>query len=254
MYNIAGLTFAYKKDFPVFRDFNWNIAQGERWSIIGPSGCGKTTLLYLLAGLRAPASGNISLSDCHINGQVLGVPLGFWLGQNRSFDKCFYPLIYITYPIPKVALLPVIILFRGIGHISKVFLITLVLFFQVLVIVRYSSRNIPTAYELSLRSLGTNRFQLLESVYLSAYLTATLTSLRLNVTAAIAGLYLAESFATNSGLGYRIVDTWQRLDYPRMYAGVLAMSLVGAEAFVGLGAIEGKLCRCTQAGKQKQTT
>ena len=48
------------------------------------------------------------------------------------------------------------------------------------------------------------------------------------------------------------MDTWQKLDYPRMYAGVLAMSLVGAVAFVVLAEIENKLCRWTQVGKQKQ--
>lgn len=65
MVKIEHLTFAYKPDSPVFSDFNWEIAPGERWSIIGPSGCGKTTLLYLLAGLRLPSAGKISLNGYH---------------------------------------------------------------------------------------------------------------------------------------------------------------------------------------------
>jgi ABC-type nitrate/sulfonate/bicarbonate transport system permease component len=182
---------------------------------------------------------------------IIGVPLGLWLGQNRRWDKYAYPLIYTTYPIPKITLLPVIILFLGIGDFSKIFLISLILFFQVLVIVRDASRNIPAEYILSLRSLGANRLHLLKYVYLPACLPATLTSLRLNIAVSIAVLYLAESFATNSGLGYYIMDTWQRLAYTRMYAGVLAMSLVGALAFIILAAIENKACRWTQAGKQK---
>lgn len=182
---------------------------------------------------------------------AIGVPLGLWLGQNRKWDRFAYPLIYTTYPIPKVALLPVIILFLGIGDFSKVFLMSLILFFQVLVIVRDASRNLPAEYVLSLRSLGANRFQIFKYVYLPACLPATLTSLRLNVAVSIAVLYLAESFATNSGLGYYIMDTWQRLAYTRMYAGVLAMSLLGAVAFIVLTAIENKVCRWTQVGKQK---
>jgi ABC-type nitrate/sulfonate/bicarbonate transport system permease component len=183
---------------------------------------------------------------------VIGVPLGLWLGQNRQWDKFTYPLIYTTYPIPKIALLPVIILFLGIGDLSKVFLISLILFFQVLVIVRDASRNIPPEYVLSLRSLGANRLQILRHVYVPACLPATLTSLRLNVAIAIAVLYLAESFATNSGLGFYVMDTWQQLSYSRMYAGVLAMSLIGSLAFISLAFLEGKLCRWTQAGRQKQ--
>jgi ABC-type nitrate/sulfonate/bicarbonate transport system ATPase subunit len=68
MININGLSFAYKKDYPIFLNFNWNIAPGERWSVIGPSGCGKTTLLYLLAGLKTPSAGKISINNRPSNG------------------------------------------------------------------------------------------------------------------------------------------------------------------------------------------
>jgi ABC-type nitrate/sulfonate/bicarbonate transport system permease component len=182
---------------------------------------------------------------------AIGVPLGLWLGQNRRWDKYVYPLVYTTYPIPKIVLLPVIILLLGIGDISKIFLISLILVFQVLVIVRDASRNIPAEYVLSLRSLGANKSQVLRYVYMPACLPATLTALRLNVAIAVAVLYLTESFATNSGLGFYIMDTWQRLAYTRMYAGVLAMSLIGALAFIILAAIENRMCRWTQIGKQK---
>lgn len=182
---------------------------------------------------------------------ALGVPLGLWLGQNQKWDRFAYPLIYTIYPIPKIALLPIIILFLGIGDLSKIFLLSLILFFQVMVIVRDASRNIPAEYVLSLRSLGANRSQILRYVYLPACLPATLTSLRMNVAIAIAVLYLAESFATNSGLGYYVMDTWQQLAYTRMYAGVLAMSLIGALAFISLASLENRLCRWTQVGKGK---
>jgi len=180
---------------------------------------------------------------------AIGAPLGLVLGQNRKWDRFAFPLIYTTYPIPKVALLPIIILFLGIGDISKIFLITLILFFQVLVIVRDASSNIPSELILSLRSLGANRLQLLRYVYLPACLPATLTSLRINVGIAIAVLYLAESFATASGLGYYVMNTWQQLAYTKMYAAILAMSLIGAVAFIALALIEGKLCHWTQVGK-----
>ena len=180
---------------------------------------------------------------------AIGMPLGLALGQNKRWDRFAFPLIYTTYPIPKVALLPIIILFFGIGDISKIFLVSLILFFQVLVIVRDASSNISSELVLSLRSLGANRLQLLRYVYLPASLPATLTSLRLNVAIAIAVLYLAESFATASGLGYYVMDTWQQLAYDKMYAAVLAMSLIGALAFIVLALIEKRLCRWTQVGK-----
>ena len=181
---------------------------------------------------------------------AIGLPLGLMLGQNRRLDKFAYPLVYTTYPIPKIVLLPILILFLGIGDTSKVFLITLILFFQVLVIVRDASRNIPSELILSLRSLGANRKQMLRFVYFPACLPATITSLRLNVAIAIAVLYLAESFATASGLGYYIMDKWQQLSYTDMYVGILAMSLIGALSFVVLDILEKRVCRWTQAGKE----
>jgi len=61
MVEVESLCFSYQSGTPIFVDFNWSIAQGERWSVIGPSGCGKTTLLYLLAALLLPASGKINI-------------------------------------------------------------------------------------------------------------------------------------------------------------------------------------------------
>ena len=62
MVEIERLCFSYHQESPIFLNFDWSVAQGERWSVIGPSGCGKTTLLYLLAGLRLPASGKININ------------------------------------------------------------------------------------------------------------------------------------------------------------------------------------------------
>jgi NitT/TauT family transport system ATP-binding protein len=69
MIEIKDLTFAYSGHPPIFDTFNWHVRRGDAWSVIGPSGCGKTTLLYLLAGLRHPLSGEII-----INGNPISRP------------------------------------------------------------------------------------------------------------------------------------------------------------------------------------
>ncbi len=69
MIEVKDLTFAYSGNPPIFEAFNWHVNRGEAWTVIGPSGCGKTTLLYLLAGLRPPVSGHIS-----INGNTISRP------------------------------------------------------------------------------------------------------------------------------------------------------------------------------------
>jgi len=72
---IRGLCYSYHQKPPIFLDFNWSIAQGERWAVIGPSGCGKTTLLYLLAGLRFPTSGKINIDDAQLTGPRISTGL-----------------------------------------------------------------------------------------------------------------------------------------------------------------------------------
>jgi len=66
MIQLESLTYAYPNAAPVFQDFTWTAGRGEAWAVLGPSGCGKTTLLYLLAGLRFPDSGQV-----RIDGQPL---------------------------------------------------------------------------------------------------------------------------------------------------------------------------------------
>lgn len=67
MINIQSLTFEYANHSPLFQNFDWSVSRGETWAILGPSGCGKTTLLYLLAGLKLPISGNIQIDGETIN-------------------------------------------------------------------------------------------------------------------------------------------------------------------------------------------
>jgi NitT/TauT family transport system permease protein len=159
---------------------------------------------------------------------ITAVPLGLGLGQGRKLDRVFAPLIAIIYPIPKIVLLPVIYVLLGITDISKIFLIALIIFFQILVVVRDEAANLHPELILSVRSLGAGRRALFRFVYLPASLPAVLTAVRVSIGTAIAVLFIVEQSLTTYGLGYYIVvETYQVLRYPEMYAGILAMSLLG---------------------------
>lgn len=69
MLEIERITFGYSQSAAIFHDFSWTVARNESWSILGPSGCGKSTLLYLLAGLKFPVAGCIT-----IDGQPVSRP------------------------------------------------------------------------------------------------------------------------------------------------------------------------------------
>ena len=166
---------------------------------------------------------------------VTAVPLGLGLGQIHRVDRFVAPLIAILYPIPKIVLLPVIYVLFGITDLSKIFLITLIIFFQILVVVRDEAANLRPELILSVRSLGAGRRALFRYVYLSASLPAVFTALRVSVGTAIAVLFIAEQSLTTYGLGYYIVvETFQVLRYPEMYAGILAMSLLGLALYFGI--------------------
>ncbi len=171
------------------------------------------------------------------------VPAGLGLGLSPAANRLAAPIIYLLYPIPKIVFLPVVLLLLGIGNLSKVFIIALILFFQILVVVRDEAANIRPELIASVRSLGAGRRAIFRFVYLPACLPAVLTSLRVSIGTAIAVLFFAESFATTSGLGYYIiVETWGRLAYPQMYAGVVAMSLLGLALYFAVDGLERRLC------------
>ncbi len=174
---------------------------------------------------------------------VLATPGGVILGQSRQLNRIFAPLIYLLYPVPKVVFVPIVLLFLGVGDAPKITIIFIILFFQILVLVRDQAAALRPELIQSARSLGAGRRALFRFVYLPASLPAVLTALRQSVGTAVAVLYIAESFATREGLGYYIYfNGYTLLDYPAMYAGVLAMSLLGLGLYFGVDWLERRLC------------
>ncbi len=175
---------------------------------------------------------------------VTAVPVGLGLGQTPKINRIFAPLIAIVYPIPKIVFLPVIYVLMGITDISKIFLIAIIIFFQILVVVRDEAANLHPELILSVRSLGAGRRALFRYVYFPASLPAVLTALRVSAGTAIAVLFIAEQSLTTYGLGYYIViETYQVLRYPEMYAGILAMSLLGLALYFVIYNLELKVNR-----------
>lgn len=175
---------------------------------------------------------------------AIAAPLGLVLGQSKRLNRFFSPVVYILYPIPKVVLVPIVLLFLGIGDLPKITIIFLILFFQILVLVRDQAASLRPELIQSVRSLGAGRRALFRFVYFPASLPAILTALRQSVGTAVAVLYVAELFATQRGLGYYIYLNGSTLfNWPVMYAGVVAMSLLGVGLYFGVDWLERRLCR-----------
>jgi NitT/TauT family transport system permease protein len=173
---------------------------------------------------------------------ITAAPLGLVLGQAPRINRIFDPLIAIVYPIPKIVLLPVIYVLMGITDLSKIFLIAMIIFFQILVVVRDEAMHLKPELIVSVRSLCAGRRALFRFVYLPASLPAVLTAVRISVGTAIAVLFIAEQSLTTWGLGYYIVvETYQVLRYSEMYAGILAMGMLGLLLYFSIAGIEQRL-------------
>jgi NitT/TauT family transport system permease protein len=174
-------------------------------------------------------------------GTVLAVPLGLAVGRSPRLDALMAPLLYILYPIPKIVLLPVLLVLLGLADAPKIVLIALTIFFQVLVTVRDAAKAVPEAAITSVRSLGASRLDVYFNVVVPASLPELFTALRISSGTAVAILFFAEAIAGSTGLGYFIVDSWAMINYPRMFAGIIAMALLGVVLYELFEVIEQRL-------------
>ncbi len=174
---------------------------------------------------------------------IAGTAVGIFTARNARADAVITPLLYTLYPIPKIAFLPLLMLFLGIGNLSKILLVSLILFFQIAITIRDSVKGVHPSYFLAIKSLGATKKQIYRHVLLPAILPHLFTSLRISVGTSISVLFFAENFATQFGIGYYIMDSWMKLDYVAMFSGIVAISFMGAFLFGLLDFLEHKICR-----------
>jgi NitT/TauT family transport system permease protein len=176
-------------------------------------------------------------------GTAAGLVLGLFIGRSSRADAIASPLIYLLYPIPKVVFLPVLMILLGLGDAPKIVLIAIVIFFQTLVTARGAAKAIAPECLTSVRSLGATPAQIAWHVVLPSSLPDVFTALRINTGTAIAVLFFTESIAGTTGIGYYIVNAWGRIDYPAMFAGIIAMAIMGVALYELINLVEQNLLR-----------
>lgn len=181
---------------------------------------------------------------------AVAFPLGLLLGHCRAADLAGSPLLFITYPLPKIVLLPVFFTLVGLGDASRVLLIALTTGYQVLVIIRAGALSIDPSWVKAFRSMGGTTAEAVRHLYVPAALPALFTSLKVASGTAVAVLFLAESFATTSGLGYLIMDAWGMGDVLFMFNAILGMSLLGLVIYGVIGLLERVCCPWLFAGRK----
>lgn len=185
-------------------------------------------------------------------GTILGAPLGIFMGRSAWADRLLTPVMYILYPLPKIVLLPILFVLIGIGGESKVALIAIAVFFQMAVTMRDAAKAVPRESVEAMLSFGAGRRQVLASVIVPNTLPALFTALRVTTASAIAILFIAESMAGSSGLGYFIMHSWSILEYTQMFAGIVAMALLGILLYELFDFCERRLTAWREAENDKE--
>jgi len=170
---------------------------------------------------------------------ILGLVIGILAAGNGFISKIVNPFIYFTYPIPKVALLPVVMLMFGLRDTSKIIMIVMIIVYQIVVVVRDTVRNIPKETYNTLNCFGATKSQMFFHITLPWALSSILSTMRVALGTAISVLFFTETYGTRHGMGFFIIDAWMRMDYIQMYSGIVVLSFVGFILFVVIDILEG---------------
>jgi len=171
-------------------------------------------------------------------GAVPGILLGVVLGMNRTIRVALDPVISAVYVLPKIAILPLVMLVFGIGEISKIMIVGIASFFLVLINTTAGVRDIEPIFFEAGRNYGANRWQMFCHVIIPAAMPIIFAGLRLSLGTALIVIIAAEFVAAKYGLGYLIWFSWQTLLTENMFAGLVIIMILGALFTSGLQAIE----------------
>lgn len=173
---------------------------------------------------------------------VIGIPLGVALGRSHVLDKVISPVVYLLYPIPKIAFLPIFMVMFGIGDKSKIILMVTIIVFQILIVTRDAVNEIDKELLISAKVMKFNEADTILKVVLPGILPKIFSALRVSIGIAISALFFSENYATKYGLGYYIMNAWSMVDYKGMFAGILLLSAMSLIIFKVIDLLEKKLC------------
>jgi NitT/TauT family transport system permease protein len=166
---------------------------------------------------------------------VIGIPSGLALGWYPTAGQIVDPVIQMVRPISPIAWIPVAIVLFGVGNLAAIFLIFLASFFPIVVSAMNGVRNVPSTYRRAGRNFGLGPAQLLSRVVLPAALPQMLVGLRIALGIAWLVVVAAEMVASNSGLGYLVIDARNSgKRYDLVVAAMIMIGLIGLALDLGI--------------------
>ena len=202
---------------------------GDRRFIPAPSDIAVRFWAMLLSGelalntavtLRRIAAG-------YVIGAVPAVAIGLLMAMFRPVRLFFDPLIAALFPIPKVALMPLLLLAFGFGDGSKIALVAIAVFFPVIVNTYVGAANIDKIYWDVARNYGASQTVMFTRIVLFGALPMIFAGLRIALAVSFIVLIAAEFVATKAGIGYMIWNSWELLQVDVMFVGIVTVGILG---------------------------
>lgn len=179
------------------------------------------TLLPHIAVSLARALGGFAL------GAVVGIPLGILIGRSARAFAIIDPWVQLIRPVPPIAVLPLVVLWFGIGETSKLVVVSYGALFPILINTVHGVRSIDNSLFRAARALGASERQIFYLVILPAAVPSVVTGLRLGAGMAIFVLVAAELLGSSSGLGWFIMDAREHFFTDQIMVGIVALGLLG---------------------------
>lgn len=171
-------------------------------------------------------------------GAVPGIVIGLGAGIIPAVRRALYPLATALYVVPRIALLPLVLIAFGIGDPARIFMVTFSVFFIAFFSALSAAEQVDPTHVDTARAFGANHDRVVRSVLLPGSAPAIFSGLRVAMGVALIIIVGTEFLASNNGLGAFIWRSYQIFDFPSMYSGIVAVTILGVAVNWALIAVE----------------
>ena len=172
---------------------------------------------------------------------VAGLGLGLFIGWSKTIYAGLYPLMIGFNAIPKVALVPILVIWFGIGTVPAVLTAFLISFFPIVVNVATGLATIEPETEDVLRALGARKLDIMLKVGIPRSMPYFFGSLKIAITLAFVGSVVSETVASNYGLGNMMSSAQSQFNVPLVFAGLLALAVEGIATYALMAWLEKRI-------------
>ena len=174
----------------------------------------------------------------YLIGVIPAIAIGLWMAMSRTVRYLVDPLVAALFPIPKIALTPLLLLALGFGEASKIALVAIATFFPVIINTYAGASNIEKIYIDAARNFGASRSVMFRRVVFFGALPMIFAGLRLALGISFIVIVAAEFVAAKTGIGQLIWASWELMQVDRMFVGIVVIGILGVIFTVILNEIE----------------